>query len=299
MNKVLVLMATYNGEKYLDQQLDSIFSQKDVDVEVLVRDDGSKDKTQDKLEKWHKKASLNWYTGKHLNVKYGFFDLMEHAAKTDFQYFAFCDQDDVWDSDKLSIAISKLKDIEPNKCGLYYCGQRIVDEGLNLLDIHKLQSNRSNYARFMLNDAAGCTEVFNKALLNEIVSYKPQYLLMHDAWLVKVCLALGGELIVDPNPHMSYRQHGGNVVGLKHDFKSNISRAIQYIKEQDVYSQMKELDKGFGNKIQSDYKEIINLVLGYKNSFKNKLKLLNRDKFYFSNRGIQTTYTLKILINKL
>lgn len=299
MNKVLVLMATYNGEKYLDQQLESLFNQKDVDVEVLVRDDGSKDNTQTKLEEWHKKENLNWYTGEHLNVKYGFFDLMEHAAKTDYQYFAFCDQDDVWDADKLSVAISKLKEVKKDTLGLYYCGQRLVDENLNLLDTHELKGDRSNYARFMLNDAAGCTEVFNKALLDKIVSYKPNYLLMHDAWMVKVCLALGGTLIVDPNTHMSYRQHTGNAVGLKHDLKSNISRAKQYIREQDVQSQMIELYNGYSNEICNEYLEIVKQVINYKKSISNRIKLLNRKKFDFKNKGIQLTYTIKVLGNNL
>lgn len=264
MDSVLVLMATYNGEKYLEQQLESLFNQKEIDVEVLVRDDGSSDKTKSILDKWQKKAKLKWYTGEHLNVKYGFYDLMEQASRTSHQYFAFCDQDDVWDDDKLYIAVKEIKCFNSNKPILYYCGQRLVDENLNLLDEHRLSKNRTNYARFMLNDAAGCTEVFNKVLLDKIIQYKPEYLLMHDAWLVKVCLALGGDLIVDTNMHMSYRQHSGNSVGLKHDIKSNILRAKQYIKEQDIYSQMSELYKGYKNEVKEDYLEIITCVLDYK-----------------------------------
>lgn len=299
MDSVLVLMATYNGEKYLEQQLESLFNQNKINVEVLVRDDGSSDETQNILDKWQEKAELKWYTGKHLNVKYGFYDLMEHAAKTNHQYFAFCDQDDVWDEDKLFVAVEQLKKIEGNKPALYYCGQKLVDENLSLLDVHRLAPNRSNYARFMLNDAAGCTEVFNRVLLEKIVQYKPKHLLMHDAWLVKVCLALGGEIMVDSNPHMLYRQHASNAVGLKHDLKSNLIRAKQYINEQDVYSQMVDLHAGYKNEICDDYLEIVNLVMNYKKSFKAKLKLLNKNKFNFDNKGIQITYNIKIIFNKL
>ena len=108
MEKVLVLMATYNGEKYLQEQLDSIYRQKNVMVDVLVRDDGSSDLTQEILEMNSKTKNLTWYSGEHKNVQKGFFELMRKAAMLDYEYYAFCDQDDVWFDDKLSIAISRI-----------------------------------------------------------------------------------------------------------------------------------------------------------------------------------------------
>ena len=71
MDKVLVLMATYNGEKYIQEQLESIFSQENVEVKVLVRDDGSTDQTTSILDKWSISHDLEWYTGEHLNAAFG------------------------------------------------------------------------------------------------------------------------------------------------------------------------------------------------------------------------------------
>lgn len=299
MKDVLVMMATYNGEKYLDEQLSSLFSQEQVNVKVLVRDDGSTDYTKEILERWHTKAELDWYTGDHLNVKYGFFDLLEHAAKMQFQYFAFCDQDDVWDSDKLNCAIQCLEKVNTDIEGLYYCGQRIVDEKLNLLNVHELSYKRNLYARFMINDAAGCTEVFNKALLNRVVRYKPDYLLMHDTWLVKVCLAVGGEVIVDPKPHLSYRQHSKNVVGLQRDLKSKLIRARQYINEQDIESQMRELYKGYADDLIPEYGEIVYDVLNYKKNLRSRFRLLYMGKFKYADVRISLIHILKVFGNKV
>lgn len=136
MDSVLVLMATYNGEKYLEQQLESLFNQKEIDVEVLVRDDGSSDKTKSILDKWQKKAKLKWYTGEHLNVKYGFYDLMEQASRTSHQYFAFCDQDDVWDDDKLYIAVKEIKCFNSNKPNYRYVAYKTYAYLYQLLDLH-------------------------------------------------------------------------------------------------------------------------------------------------------------------
>ena len=299
MQSVLVLMATYNGEKYLEEQLNSLFNQKHVKVSVLVRDDGSSDSTQSILEKWKSNTDLNWYTGEHLNVKYGFLDLMARAATMEYDYYAFCDQDDVWDDDKLFFALQMLKKIVAEKEVLYYCGQRLVNEKLNLIAMHELNRKRTLYARFMLNDAAGCTMVFNRALLMMVNKYKPQYLLMHDAWVVKVCLAVGGKVIVDPQAHMSYRQHGNNTLGLRKDFVSKLKRAIAYINQQKVQAQLQELNEGYGQQLIPEYAAIIADVLGYKHSIRKRINLLNMHKFYFGDWRIQAIYLLKVLFNKL
>ena len=95
MKTVLVIMATYNGEKYLPEQLESLFRQKGVKVSILVRDDNSKDGTQALLDEYQNAGKLIWYTGEHLNVQKGFFDLMKKAEQQESDYIAFCDQDDV------------------------------------------------------------------------------------------------------------------------------------------------------------------------------------------------------------
>ena len=98
MEKVIVLMSTYNGEKYIKQQVDSILNQENVSVELVVRDDGSNDNTISILKEYEKAGKLIWYTGDNKGAAYSFFDLMEYAKNRydDYCYFALSDQDDIW-----------------------------------------------------------------------------------------------------------------------------------------------------------------------------------------------------------
>lgn len=297
MNRILVLMATYNGEKYLKAQLDSIFAQKNVDVTVLVRDDGSSDETTSILDDYSKSHQLYWYSGKHLNVSKGYFSLMQQGAHRDFDYYAFSDQDDVWDDEKLSIGIIAIADVD--KPALYYCGQRLVDGDLTFIADHELNKDRSLSTRFILSDFAGCTGVFNKALIDEVVSYNPTYMLMHDTWILKVCLAIGGTVIVDPKPHMSYRQHGGNAVGLGRSLPAYLKQVKQYLNEYKVEPQMRELIKGYSNKMVNPYYEIAEACCKYRNDRQSRKLLLDRSIVDFCASGLNATYRLKVFLDRL
>lgn len=101
---------------------------------------------------------------------------MKIGAKKTYNFFAFCDQDDVWDKDKLKIAVNSIKGLQGP--ALYYSGQRLVDENLKFIENHELNSNRTLKTRFVLSDFAGCTGVFNKALIDEIIKFEPKYMLM-------------------------------------------------------------------------------------------------------------------------
>lgn len=299
MKKVLVIMATYNGEKYLHEQIESILNQEDVKVLILARDDGSIDKTCDILNKYQKEKKLQWYTGEHLNVANGYFDLMYKAVDYDVDYISFSDQDDVWDSNKLKIAIEKLLLVNSRTPALYYSGQRLVDNNLNFIADHSLNNERSLRTRFVLSDFAGCTGIFNKVLLNEVVSYKPEYILMHDTWILKICLGLGGEVYVDSTPHMSYRQHGGNAVGLGRSLTAYLKQVRQYLCEYKVEPQMVELVKGYGDRLVPEYKELAECICRYRTDNSCKKKLLDKRIINFCNRGLNLTYNLKVRLNKL
>ncbi len=295
----MVLMASYNGEKYIDEQIGSLFAQQGVTVELLVRDDGSADATTQRLEHWTKTSNTQWYTGEHLNVQFGFYDLMTKALQSDARYYAFCDQDDVWDADKLKIATDKLSQIPEQTPALYYCGQRLVDAQLNFLSDHRLNRERSTHARFVLNDMAGCTGVFNRALLEAMCAYRPTYMRMHDVWMTKVCLALGGQLLPDPEPHMSYRQHGNNVIGLSGGLRSKLARAKMIIFESSISKQAEQLQIGYGEQLVPEYKALIDDLAGSKKSFRSRWRLLFDHGIDFNERGLHLAFALKVLLNKV
>ena len=295
-DEILVLMATYNGERYLDEQLESIFNQKNVEVKVLARDDGSTDATTSILDKWSKSNNLEWYTGEHLNAQFGFYDLMIHANNLPYKYYAFSDQDDIWDQDKLEVALNSLHNMDNNQPCLYYCGQKLVDETGNYLDTHYLNIKRELKTKFIFSDIAGCTAVFNKKLLKKVISYKPSYMMMHDTWIFKICLCLGGNVYVDKDPHISYRQHNHNTVGLRNSLDSKIRRAKTYIFDYDLMSQMIELKKGYSSELVPIYSELIDSIIHYK---KNKLYFLNKKNFDFCDLGLNLVFKMKILLGKI
>lgn len=297
MEKILVLMATYNGEKYLQEQLDSIYKQKGVDADILVRDDGSKDSTISILKDNEKKHSLKWYQGKHCNVQKGFFELMQKAVNMNYNYFAFSDQDDVWDDDKLLVAYRNI--CNSPGCALYYSGQRLVDENLKLIENHELNKERSLKSRFVLSDFAGCTGVFNRKLLEETIIFKPNYMLMHDTWILRICICLGGKVVIDSEPHMNYRQHIGNAVGLKHGMLATFKQVRQYIYEYQIERLTKELLLGYENKMLPEYREVANWICNYKIDKEARKKILDKKNIDFCNKGLNLTYKLKVMMRKL
>ena len=210
MKTVQVLMSSYNGEKYIREQIDSILAQQGVNVILLVRDDGSSDSTCDILKEYENKKLLEGIYGENVGPAKSFFDLINKAVDAD--YYALSDQDDVWDGDKLLIAIEALSSIEDNYA-LYCSNTRLVDGNLNFIkneDDNPLISLESSMIK---NFCTGCTVVFNKKLIKLLQNNTPRNVVAHDWWINVVTLALDGKVIYDTNPHICYRQHGSNVSG--------------------------------------------------------------------------------------
>ena len=117
--KVLVLMSTYNGEKYLREQIDSILGQRGVEVSLLVRDDGSTDATLTTLDEYKESGRLDYYCGNNLGPARSFMHLLQNAPASDF--YAFSDQDDKWMDDKLSPPLPRWK---VTKASRHYISRR-------------------------------------------------------------------------------------------------------------------------------------------------------------------------------
>lgn len=221
MKTIQILMSTYNGKKYLREQLDSILKQ---DCEklgiaegfLLVRDDGSTDGTQEILQEYEEKypEKLHWLQGQNQGVIRSFFDLLQNADK-DMNYYAFSDQDDYWMSDKLSSGIRRLEELSDKGApNLYCCRPKLVDANLQELpEGVKRPVMRPAFENALIeNIVTGCTIVMNQALRNMVIMKLPEFTVMHDRWLYLVASCFGN-VIYDETPHICYRQHGGNVVG--------------------------------------------------------------------------------------
>lgn len=221
LSTIQVLLSSYNGEKYVAQQIESILAQKNVDVHLLIRDDGSKDHTLEVMSKYQDK-NIKIIRGENCGSTKSFFTLMQLAGN--FDYYAFADQDDIWDHDKLFVAIEKIKNYQ--KPAVYASNTRIVDSNSNFISCVKRTPKINLGSAMIKNYAAGCTQVFNKLLMVETKKFPPPNVPYHDWWINILCLSLGGVSIYDPIPHMSYRQHGENVVGSNDSFFPKWSKRL-------------------------------------------------------------------------
>lgn len=294
MEKVCVLMSTYNGEKYLREQIDSILNQENVEVDILIRDDGSTDNTLNILKEYIKKhKNINYYTGANLRSAKSFMNLLFTAKE--YNYYAFSDQDDVWDKNKLYVAVSKLKE----GYDLYGGKKSIVDSELNILNIEDEIPVSLELGSVILRcRVSGCTMVFTKNLREKLLKYDPIVLSMHDSWVLKVAVSVG-KVFFDNNKYILYRQHSNNVVGAKKSFINQFKERILNLKKRKEQtfvrlSMAKELYNNYVDFLSKNDKENLYYFINYKENFKYRLKLLKRD--FIQGDNFLDTCLIKILI---
>lgn len=218
--KVLVLMSTYNGERFLSEQIESVLNQQGVDVHLLIRDDGSVDGTIPLIRHFAEMhPNITLIEGKNCGCARSFMSLVREAASAygEYDYYAFCDQDDVWMKSKLCVATQALLELPHSQPCLYLGAYQMVDAELNLINTHFRPPVINLPSGILSNAATGCTMVFNRALLEIVASRNPQNIIMHDYWVYLVCLATQGCVLYDRTPYIYYRQHGENVIGGKDD----------------------------------------------------------------------------------
>jgi glycosyltransferase involved in cell wall biosynthesis len=210
--RVCVVLSTYNGERYLREQLDSLLAQTGVVLSILVRDDGSRDATTRMLREFaDRHPVMRVVEGTNLGVVASYLELLRLAGDSDAAYFAFCDQDDVWLPEKLSAAVRRLERASSTP-QLYCSAVRYVNASLQPIGTSRTHQRPGFDNALVENIAVGCTTVFNRALLELANSAPPRTALMHDWWLYLTASAFG-HVVFDPRPAILYRQHGGNVVG--------------------------------------------------------------------------------------
>ncbi|MGP0577668.1 glycosyltransferase [Paenibacillus peoriae] len=196
----------------------SLISQEGVSVQILIRDDGSTDSTVEKLEHLKKlyPQQIVIFKGENKGVTQSFFDLVLMSSN-EFDVYAFCDQDDVWNKDKLISAVSSLNELTTNVPLMYCSATQMVDKQLSPIKIWPIPPQRplSLYNALIENVCVGCTMVFNKntmELVKENLPLNINNVIMHD-WWIYLCVSSFGRVFFDPEPRILYRQHQNNVLG--------------------------------------------------------------------------------------
>lgn len=221
---IAILMATYNGESYLREQLESLLFQTYQDFVIYISDDLSTDSTYNILQNYQKKYPTKIVVFQnnsgHHGAKHNFMQLMIHH-KAD--YVMLCDQDDVWKPEKIEITLRKMHELE-GKYGketpiLVHTDLEVVNQSLQTISPSLKKAMNVDYSRTQLrqiiiqNTLTGCTALYNRAL-SDLIAVEPPYMIMHDWWLILVASAFGVVGHVDEKTIL-YRQHGKNEIGAK------------------------------------------------------------------------------------
>ena len=312
MNTVMILMSTYNGERYLTEQLDSIYAQKGVDIHLLVRDDGSTDRTLCILQDYaSKNGKMTIYNGDNLGASKSFCELLRFASeyKVKFDYYAYSDQDDVWFEDKLLAGVEAL---ERNKAFLKmsFSDFKITNDKLIPFKEQTCNYLQNCAANIISNHIAGCCQLFNYNLLlkvnlinnGDICTLYPKLPFFHDSWTSAVAFALNAYIYHDNNPRMYYRQHGNNVVGVHGNGVISIltSRMLRYIKPSthSKSSKCQCLISLLGDEIPLENKQFLKMCAQYRYSTAIKLKLLLSPKLYSYGITENIGAFILVLLNK-
>ena len=300
--RVAILMSTYNGEKFLCEQMNSLLRQVEVSVEIFVRDDGSTDKTIGILNEYSRNNS-NIYVNLAPNIGVGnsFINLL-YSVPDDFDYYAFSDQDDIWLNNKLIRAIELIKEMTIPT--LYCSNQRLIDTsgkefGMRFDEDPDLSSEKI----LVHNKATGCTMVWNNALQKKIIMNRPSEQLLknriHDVWIAMVA-SVCGKIIYDKKGYILYRQHENNYVGAKESTKLDV------LKEKIIKIRNKELRNGrslLAEEIvrlfpkETSQKKLLVLSADSK-SFKGKLQILKSCNDFIAYSGEKKMdFVCKVIFN--
>lgn len=293
-----ILMATYNGINYIEEQINSILMQTYQDWNLIIRDDGSNDGTIDIIKKFKYKYSekiIFIEDGKQgLGAKGNFAELLKYSKNN---YCMFCDQDDIWIENKIEDTLKKMKELE-FKYGnstpiLVHTDLKVVNENLNVINSSFWNYQNLNYRYkkinnlLVQNNVTGCTVLINKTLLGFSKNI-PESCIMHDWWLAIIasCLGVIGTL---NESTILYRQHGNNEVGA-HRYKSigfilNRVKNIKKIKEsiESTIVQAELFNELFKDVIKDEDKKILEAFISLKKKgFFYKRKMVIKYKFYKS-----------------
>ncbi|MGO5474591.1 glycosyltransferase [Parafannyhessea sp. LCP19S3_B1] len=214
----MVMMATYKGERWVGEQIDSILGQEGVDVTLRICDDQSPDGTFSICKKYANRFPNVVVTRNETNlgVNDNFMQMLYEDDAENYDYYAFSDQDDLWMPNKLSAAVDMIeKMIVGEEPALYYCDLINVEGSSESRELYRFTECERHPATVLLrNYINGCVMVFNHALARIVQSYRPTHFpRMHDVWLHMAGRFCGTVIADTDHAYMKRRITGNNVVG--------------------------------------------------------------------------------------
>lgn len=226
--RVAILLATFNGARHLSRQLDSILLQEHRDWVLYISDDGSQDSTLAIVREFQEKAGSDRVivlAGPQAGYAANFMSMVRHqAVKGDF--YAFCDQDDWWQPDKLGRALDWMRRQAADRPALY-CGRtRLIDQEGRELGYSPLFTHKPHFKNALAQSLAGGNTMVLNGVARALMQQQPEDLPVasHDWWAYLVVTACGGSVYYDAKPSIGYRQHGANLIGSNAGIRSRLDR---------------------------------------------------------------------------
>ena len=271
MSTVRILLATYNGEKYVGEMIESILAQSHTDWQLVLSDDQSKDRTVSILEDYADKYPdriTHYRSGLHFGNAQGHF-LHLLSRFPDAPYIMFCDQDDIWHREKISATLQKMQEIEKSGVpAVVHTDLRVVDGQLkemhpSFLGYSGLSGDRLALKQLLVqNVVTGCTMMINRSMAELANGHMPEgKILMHDWWLALIGAALGTVGFLNQST-IDYRQHGNNTVGAKNT--RSVSYVLKKIRNdgvrktmEDTYAQAEVFLETFGDLMAPEQRQVV------------------------------------------
>lgn len=261
-----ILMAVYNGSKFLEEQLDSVLGQSCGEFRLIICDDCSDDGSRGIIEKYaalHPDKITVIYNSKNIGAKESFFKLL---SASDADHIMFCDQDDIWQKDKVRLTAECMRASENGLPTLVHTDLSVIDENgdeisPSMLKMQKIDANRTDLNELLVqNIVTGCTAMINRPLAALVK--KPACPTLHDWWLA-LTACLFGQIVFLPETTIRYRRHSKNIRGAKNmaDPAYILSRMLDPADAKAMlklgYIQAAELAAAYGDALPAEQAEML------------------------------------------
>lgn len=296
MEQVNVLVSTYNGEQYIKEQLESIFAQTYKNIKVYVRDDGSTDHTCQILEQYERRQQIILIKGKNVGYGQSFMYLLDVASDGDF--WAFSDQDDKWEPEKLEKAVNYLKE-KKQDCPLLYChAYYITDKDLNITGTENSTQDKYSFQKAITECVhMGFASVINSSLRECMLRGKGYDLISHDWWAEMIAMEFG-HVYSDSYIGAKHRRLENSVSG------NNLVNRFRWLRrslhgETEIHNLTRNFYDIFGNQMNEADKRVLSWFVYDKYDFSKAVKKVFYYKRWRSSIASECVVRTLMLLGKI
>lgn len=283
MEKVIVLLASYNGEKYLRDQLDSLINQTYKNIDVYIRDDNSTDKTMDIINEYCGKSinGINFIKvdscGRNLGYPDCFWEILKNVPRA--KYYCFCDQDDYWLPEKIESSVKCLEKVDSTIPAMTYCAFDYYNQNMEYLRSGENILNNYSFERgIYYTYATGFTQMINRALVDSLdFDYIIGKNLAHDIWCQWIATSIG-KIVPNKTVLAKFRRHESAVTSGN---KSKLASVKRWWTTEICGDEMKKwhqslcyFKKAYINDFNDETASVLSLFANENKSFSNKIKKL-------------------------